>query len=57
MTAWQRQMVKEGGFPLRVTLADGSIPIEVTKIEKKRVNDTLFRIPADFSKMDMPRRP
>jgi len=57
MTAWQRQLVKEGGFPLRVTLADGTVPIEVTKIEKKRVNDTLFRIPADFSKMEMPRRP
>lgn len=57
MTAWQRQLIKEGGFPLRVTLGDGSVPIEVTKIEKKRVSETLFRIPADFSKMDMPRRP
>jgi hypothetical protein len=57
MTAWQRQLIKEGGFPLRVTLGDGSVPIEVTKIEKKRLSENLFRIPADFSKMDMPRRP
>jgi hypothetical protein len=57
MAPWQRQLMKEGGFPLRVTLADGSIPIEVTKIEKKRVSESLFRIPAEFTKMDMPRRP
>lgn len=57
MAPWQRQLMKEGGFPLRITLADGTVPLEVTKIEKKRVNDSLFRVPADFSKMDMPRRP
>ena len=57
LSTWQRQLMKENGFPLRVTLGDGSVALEVTKIEKKRVNADLFRIPADFSKMDMPRRP
>ena len=57
MTAWQRQLAQDGGFPLKVTLGDGSVPLEVTKIEKKRVSEAMFRIPADFSKMDMPRRP
>jgi hypothetical protein len=57
MTEWQKQLAQDGGFPLKVTLGDGTVPLEVTKIEKKRVSDTLFRIPADFTKMDMPRRP
>lgn len=54
---WQRQLALEGGFPLRVSLTDGSIALEVTNIVKRRVSDALFRIPPDFSKMDMPRRP
>ena len=55
--AWQRILTSEGGFPLKVTLADGTVALEVTKVEKKRVSDTQFRIPADYNKMDMPRRP
>ena len=54
---WQRQVSKDGGFPLKVTLGDGTVALEVTKIEKKRVSDELFRIPADYTKMEMPRRP
>ena len=57
MSAWQRQLISDGAFPLKVTLADGSVALEVTKVEKRRVSDTLFRIPADFNKMEMPRRP
>lgn len=56
-TDWQRQLAKDNGFPLKVTAGDGSVQLEVTKIERKRVNDALFRIPADFTRMDMPRRP
>jgi hypothetical protein len=57
MTPWQRQLVADGGFPLKVIGNDGAVIIEVTKIEKKRVSDTQFRIPPDFNKMDMPKRP
>jgi len=33
------------------------VALEVVKIEKRRVSDMQFRIPADFTKMDMPRSP
>lgn len=55
--AWQRMLTGDAGFPLRVTLGDGTVALEVTAVEKKRVSDTQFRIPADYNKMDMPRRP
>jgi hypothetical protein len=55
--AWQRLLTSEGGFPMKVTMADGTVALEVTKVEKKRVSDTQFRIPADYNKMDMPKRP
>lgn len=57
LSPWQRQLIADGGFPLKVTLNDGSVALEVTKIERKRVSDALFRIPTDFNKMALPRRP
>ena len=57
LSPWQQQLAADGGFPLRVTLPDGLVALEVTKIMKRRVSDTLFRIPADFSKMELPKRP
>jgi hypothetical protein len=57
MAPWQRQLASEGGFPLKVIGHDGTVVAEVTRIEKKRVSDTQFRIPADFNKMAMPKRP
>ncbi len=54
---WQKQLTADGGFPLKVTRADGTVELEVTKIEKRRISDSQFRIPADFNKVDMPRRP
>ncbi len=54
---WQRQLTADGGFPLKVTRADGTVELEVTKIEKRRISDSQFRIPSDFNKVDMPRRP
>ena len=57
LAPWQQQLARSGGFPLKVTLPDGTVALEVTKIEKRRVSDALFRIPSDFSKMDMPKRP
>jgi len=54
--AWQRMLTADGGFPLKVTMQDGSIPIEVVKIEKKRLASDLFSVPLTYTKMEMPRR-
>ncbi len=54
--AWQRMLTADGGFPLKVTMQDGSIPIEVVKVEKKRLAADLFSVPLTYSKMEMPRR-
>jgi hypothetical protein len=55
--AWQRMLTVDGGFPLKVTMQDGSSPIEVVKIEKKRLAADLFSVPLAYTKMEMPRRP
>ena len=54
--AWQRSLTADGGFPLKVTMPDGSIPLEVVKIEKKRLANDLFSVPLDYTKMAMPPR-
>jgi Domain of unknown function (DUF4412) len=54
--AWQRLLTADGGFPLKVTMQDGSIPIEVVKIEKRRLANDLFSVPLHYTKMEMPRR-
>jgi hypothetical protein len=54
--AWQRLLTVDGGFPLKVTMPDGSIPLEVVKIEKKRLANDLFSVPLDYTKMAMPPR-
>ena len=54
--AWQRMLTADGGFPLKVTMQDGSIPIEVVKIEKKKLASDLFSVPLTYTKMEMPRR-
>jgi len=56
MPAWQRALLADGGFPLKVIRADGTTQLEVTKIEKKRLSDALFTVPDNYTKMDMPRR-
>ena len=55
--AWQRSLAAGGGFPLKVTSQDGVVQLEVTKIEQKKLADALFIVPANYTKMDMPRRP
>jgi hypothetical protein len=42
-------------FPLKVQKVGGEVVMEVTKIEKKLLEDSLFTIPADFQKLDMGR--
>jgi hypothetical protein len=53
---WQRLGGAEYGFPLKVTMPDGTIPLEVTRIERKRLAADLFSVPLTYTKMDMPRR-
>lgn len=52
--AWQRSLTADGGFPLKITMADGSVPVEVLKIEKKRLANDLFAVPLTYTKMPMP---
>lgn len=49
---WQRQIENE--FPLKVTMPDGSVPLEVTKVERKRLSNDLFTVPSSYTKMTMP---
>jgi len=52
-----REHFKEGAFPLRTVVYndDGKeeMRMEVTKIEKKALDDSLFAIPAGYKKFDM----
>jgi len=47
----------QNGFPLRVSMKDASgkekMKMEVTKIEKKSVDDKTFEVPAGYHTMDM----
>src|SRR5262249_54009017 len=52
-----RQIIKEGYFLLRMTRKDddGSekMRMEATSIEKKKLDNSLFTPPADYTKLDM----
>lgn len=50
---WQ-QAVGDRAFPLKLTLADGSVPLEVIAVERKRLAPELFSVPADYKKMTLP---
>ncbi|WP_411278954.1 DUF4412 domain-containing protein [Gemmatimonas sp.] len=54
--AWQQMLTADGGFPLKVTMADGSVPLEVVKIEKKKLANDLFSVPLNYTKLEMPHR-
>jgi hypothetical protein len=54
LAPWQRQIGEE--FPLKVTMADGSVPLEVTKVERKRLANDLFTVPSSYTKVAMPMR-
>lgn len=49
---WQRELGNE--FPLKVTMLDGSVPLEVIKVERKRLSNELFSVPGTYNKMTMP---
>lgn len=59
MPAWQRALAKDGAFPLKVSRHDGTVQLEVTKIEKRKLSPSLFNVPESYTKMEMPagRRP
>ncbi|HYW32037.1 MAG TPA: DUF4412 domain-containing protein, partial [Gemmatimonas sp.] len=54
MPAWQRALVADGGFPLKVTRSDGKTLLEVTRIVKRTLPASSFTVPDDFVKMDRP---
>ncbi|HLA68840.1 MAG TPA: DUF4412 domain-containing protein [Bacteroidota bacterium] len=57
----EEELVNQGYFPLRLitTGAEGTEEsrMEVTKIEKKSLNDEMFVVPAGYQKMQMPPPP
>jgi hypothetical protein len=55
--AWQRELRKGGFFPLRVAQVTGSgskAVLVATKIEEKRLDDSMFAVPSGMQKMTMP---
>lgn len=50
---WQKDFNAEGYFPLEVT-ENGKKVFEVTGINKKSLDKSLFEAPADYKKMEMP---
>jgi hypothetical protein len=54
---WQTALKGHEGFPLKVVEADGGKAVtrfEVTQIERKSLDESLFEPPAGFRKMEMP---
>jgi hypothetical protein len=46
-----------GAFPLKMTEIENGQPktiMEVTKVERKSLDDSLFTVPADYKKMEIP---
>lgn len=52
--SWQKQL--GDGFPLKVTMPDGTVALEVVSVEKKRLPNDLFSVPSNYNKMAMPTR-
>ena len=54
------KFVEGGAFPLKMTLTENGqskVVMEVTKIERKSLDDSLFTVPADYKKMELPKIP
>ena len=58
---WQKKLTNEGYFPMMVTSknSDGEVEstMEVTSIESRALDESLFSAPAGYKKMDMPMMP
>ncbi len=55
--AWQREAREQGAFPLTVADDSGKVLFQVTQIERKSLDASLFQPPSDFQKMSMPGMP
>jgi hypothetical protein len=51
---WSGSLREQQAFPLKVAHAGGATIMEVTKIERRRLDPALFAPPADYQKMEMP---
>jgi hypothetical protein len=51
LEAWQKALNDANGFPLKVVQPDGTVAMEVTKVERKMLPESLFTIPDSYSKM------
>ena len=54
-SAWPRALGADE-FPLRVTLPDGTVGLQVTAVERKRLAPDLFAVPLEYTRMEPPRR-
>ena len=55
---WDKVLVAEDGFPLKVVQPSGSVLMEVVRIERKALGEALFSVPDAYSRMpDLMRRP
>jgi hypothetical protein len=52
--SWTGVLREQRGFPLKVSKVGGDTLMEVTRIEPKRLDASLFAPPADYTKMEMP---
>jgi hypothetical protein len=50
---WQKDFNAEGYFPLEV-VENGKTVFEITGIDKKSLDNSMFEAPADYKKMEMP---
>jgi len=53
-TGWSGSLRDQQGFPLKVAKVGGATIMEVTKIERKKLDPSLFTVPADYQKREMP---
>jgi hypothetical protein len=54
LPGWARVLGQTGGFPLRVADTTGAVVWEVTAVRRKRLDPTLFTIPSDYRRMQVP---
>lgn len=57
MSGWENQKELMGKFPLQMSIKDEdgkTTTLNVTEITKGGVSDDMFKVPADFMKMDIP---
>ncbi len=53
---WSK-FLEGGAFPLKMTITEGgktTMASEVTSIERKKLDDSLFTVPAGYKEMNMP---